>query len=97
MFASLASLLQKRVEQVGVAKQVQAAQILECAKKQLISIFDETILNSVQPVAVKDRILQVRVESSVAAQELRLREQQIVAAVNKAMGQQVIDRLFSIR
>ena len=50
-----------------------------------------------QPVVVKDRVLQVRVGSSVVAQELRLREKDIVEAVNKTLGQNVINRLFSIR
>lgn len=94
---SLGSLLQKRVQQAGLGRQVEAARIIECAKKELIKIFNENVLTYMQPVIVKDRVLQIRVGSSVAAQELRLRERQIVQVVNQAMGQQVIDHLFSIR
>ena len=94
---SLGSLLQKRVQQSGFGRQVEAARIIECAKKELVKIFHKDALAYMQPVVVKDRVLQVRVGSSVVAQELRLREKDIVEAVNKTLGQNVINRLFSIR
>ncbi len=90
---TLQDLLRVRLRTAGIEPQVEASLVVSEAKKKLEMIFGKGILNKVQPLYVKEKVLTIAVLSSVVAQEIRFREKDIVETVNKKTTQKVVERI----
>lgn len=92
-FTHLSDLLGKSVRRKGLSSQVEAAMILELFQQKAKMLFDESLLESMRPLYVKDRILTIAVLSPALAQEIRLNEPAILAYINEKAGRGAIEHL----
>ncbi|HOX60413.1 MAG TPA: DUF721 domain-containing protein [Candidatus Magasanikbacteria bacterium] len=79
--------------QAGVAKGVEAAQIIEVAQKIMDKIFSPELAALMKPLFMKNRTLTISCSSSAVAQELRLHQNEVVELMNKEIGRNEIDRV----
>ena len=93
MFQRISSLLQKKFANHALRSQVEAARVIELAKEQLQTHFGADILTMCQPLSVRDGVLSVAVMTSVVAQEIRLREKEILEGINKQVGQPAVTKI----
>ncbi len=93
MFNSLGSLLSQRAGGSPVLRSVEASMVVEKANQALVIMFGPEIEEFVRVSHFKNSVLTIACLSSVSASEMKLREPEIVAAVNKAVGKSVVTRL----
>jgi len=93
MFHGLKQLLPQSVQRMGASQQVDAVNILKEAHKIIYGRLGEDIFAQVKPLYVKNKMLIIQCESSLVAQELKYREQEIVFLINKRTGKQSVDKL----
>jgi len=79
-------LFEKRLNKVGIKKQVEAAMVCEAWNK--INI-DKEIQNKSKPVIFKNGILNINVTNAVIASELKIKEPLILGELNKVVGNTV--------
>ena len=89
-FINLGDILRDRARKQGVSKQVEAAMVLEYFKQVVGEIFDKEETDAMNPMYVKDSILFIAVITPIIAQELKLREKQILKKINEKAGLKVI-------
>ncbi|OGY85103.1 MAG: hypothetical protein A3F54_02445 [Candidatus Kerfeldbacteria bacterium RIFCSPHIGHO2_12_FULL_48_17] len=82
MFRSLGDLLGHSLRRHGLEQQVGATQVVERAQRIFVQEFGEEIMRYVDVKFVRGGALAVRVESSVVAQEVRLREKKVLGSLN---------------
>lgn len=85
MFESIGPLLHHSLRKFGVKKQVDAVQILDIAHKVLAAEFGDDIFQYIQPKYIQAQHLVLSHTSSVAAQEIRLRQEKILRAINQSI------------
>lgn len=90
---SMKHLLTQSVQRAGVATSVDAARVVAAAEEVLHAVFPPTIAARMKPLYLKNRTLTVSCDSSIVAQELKLREPDILAALAKKLGSASVDRL----
>jgi predicted nucleic acid-binding Zn ribbon protein len=93
MFEDMGSLLPKAVKRAGIHKQVDSAHIIEAAEKVFQSDLPEGVSRDLKPAFVRHSTLAVAVLSGAAAQELHFREDEILGAINKRLGREVVKKL----
>lgn len=86
-------LLTQSVQRAGVAASVDAARVVTAAEQVLRAIFTPEVAARMKPLYLKNRTLTVSCDSSIVAQELKLREPDILAALAKKLGSASVDRL----
>lgn len=74
---NLSETFKKRLEALGLKKQVDAAMICEAFDNAIFEVFGETGANNVKAISFKDGILKVAVSSSSWASEVNLKQLQI--------------------
>lgn len=74
-------------------RQVETSEVVEVAKDVINSILGENIGSHVRPLFLKNRTLTVSCGSSSVAQEIRLRQLEIVAKINEKIGKSEVDRV----
>lgn len=92
-FKSLKDDLTKRVQQTGISEEVEASLVLEKVTSVLKRLFGDDVDKKMKPLYVKRGVLTVSCLSSVAAQELKLHEREIIQDVNTHFGKSVVDRV----
>jgi predicted nucleic acid-binding Zn ribbon protein len=92
-FHGLKQLLPQSVQRMGASQQVDAVNILKEAHKIIYGRLGEDISAQVKPLYVKNKMLIIQCDSSLVAQELKYREQEIVFLINKRTGKQSVDKL----
>ncbi len=83
----------KLAAQTPLKKQVAAAQAVEVAEAVFADLFEVALAKHARPLFLKNRTLTVSCSSSVIAQEIRLRQQEIVTAINEKLGKSEVDRI----
>lgn len=76
-----------------IKKQIQAAQVVEIAQAVFNDLFGPEKGSHAKPLYLKNRTLTVTCASSSVAQEIRLRQGDIVARINEKMGGNEVDRI----
>ena len=72
---------------------VVSASAVEIAVEVITELLPAGLAEHVKPLYVKNRTLTVTCASSVAAQEIRLRQAEIVSMINERLGVSEVDRL----
>lgn len=72
---------------------VMGAMAVEEASKLLISIFGSSAANSCQVVSVKNKVMTLACLSTVLFQEIKTREKEIIASLNKKLGREEVERV----
>ncbi len=86
------ALHQKLSSHTPLKRQVEASQIVEIANEVFAELFGDQGKNA-KPLFLKNRTLTVTCSSSAIAQEIRLRQVEIVAKLNEKMGKTEVDRI----
>ena len=76
-----------------LSKQVQASRVVEEAQKVFEEIFGKDGSVHAKPLFLKNRTLTVTCSSGAIAQEIRLRQMDIVAKINDRIGKKEVDRI----
>lgn len=71
---NLSEVFTKRLAQLGIKKQVDAALVCEAFDKAIIEVFGENGAKNVRAISFRDNVLKVGVTSSSWAQEVSLKQ-----------------------
>ncbi len=93
MLKSLANLLQQRVNRSPVLKGAAAALTVEAGNEIMKQLFGNDIADYAQVAYLKDGVLAIGCLSSAAAQEIKLQEQNLIAAINKKIGATIVKKI----
>ncbi len=74
-------------------RQIETSNVVEVAKEVIESLLGAEIGAHVRPLFLKNRTLTVSCGSSSVAQEIRLRQLEIVAKINEKIGKNEVDRV----
>lgn len=77
----------------SIDKQLEATAIVEAAEAVFRDVFPEDLAAHAKPLFLKNRTLTVTCTSSALAQEIRLRQSEIVEKINKKLGKAEVDRI----
>lgn len=92
-FTKLGNLMNSKFNQSPLKKKITAALVCEEFDKIMFAVWGEKIKKSAQTMYLKDKVLSVAVLSSVVAQELKLRETELIEKINSKFGERVVERL----
>ena len=93
-FSPLGDALKKRLDRNQPLKnQVEAALVVEEAERVLGSILGADNAGLAKALFLKNKTLTITCSTSAIAQEVRLNQAAIVAAINEKIGQKVVDRI----
>lgn len=81
-FLPLKDLLPRAVRTAGIGDQVQAARALETARRVMAEFLPPEAMAGVQPLRLQHGTLTVQVPSSAVAQELSLRQGELLRRLN---------------
>ncbi|MBI5222100.1 MAG: DUF721 domain-containing protein [Candidatus Magasanikbacteria bacterium] len=87
------ALKNKIAAQTPLKRQIEASQILEYAQKILLKMFGKEQADGTAAIFLKNRTLTISCANSAIAQEVRLRQQEIVDGINKRLGKNEVDRI----
>ncbi len=93
-FTSMSDSLQKRMgAQSPLRHQLETAQVLTCAMTVFQECFGSELSAHIKPLFLKNRTLTVTCSSSVLAQEIRMKQGDIVQKINNILGKKEVDRI----
>ena len=86
--------LSRRLDTKGALRgQVTAAQVLEHAQAAIVDLLGAELAPQAKPLFLKNRTLTISCSSSSVAQEIRLKQSQIVDYINQKLGEKEVDRI----
>ena len=91
-FLPLKDLLPQAVRTAGIGDQVQAAQVLATARRVIAEFLPPEAMVGVQPLRLQHATLTVQVPSAAVAQELTLRQGELLRRLN-LRGPLLVERL----
>jgi len=90
MVQRLSSILSAKFSQKDdLSKQLEIVKVFDLVRAELKKIK----FNDVKLISLKNKTLTLHIESSVAANELRLREDAIIKSINQDLGKEVLRRM----
>ncbi|MFH1286469.1 MAG: DUF721 domain-containing protein [Candidatus Magasanikbacteria bacterium] len=93
-FAPIGDTLKEHVNKKGpLKKQVEASLAVDAAQEVIESMFDAELAIHAKPLFLKNRTLTVTCSSSAMAQEIRLKQSEIVEKINEKIGKNEVDRI----
>lgn len=93
-FTPIGDTLDKTVQSKGpLQQQVEAAEVVVFAQSVFDEIFGKELAKSAKPLFLKNRTLTVTCSSSAMAQEIRLKQGNIVEKINEKLGKKEVDRI----
>lgn len=92
-FTPLKNLMNASVQRAGIKDDVEASLVVDAAQKIFNEMFGEEIGKAMKPLYVKRGVLTVSCVSSVAAQELKLREREILKKLKDRAPKSSVERL----
>ncbi len=87
------SLLSKLSTNSTLKRQIESSQVVEISKTVIDELLGDSIGTMVKPLFLKNRTLTVSCASSAVAQEIRLRQLEIVAKINEKFDKPEVDRI----
>ncbi len=76
----------------SLSSQIDAALVVEKTSAIFAELFG-TLANHAKPLYIKNRTLTITCASAAMAQEIRLRQAEIVEKINDALGKKEVDRI----
>ena len=80
----LKDILEKKMNSLGIGKQVTASQVCDAYNKAVVEIFGKEILKDTEAISFNKGILKVRVSSSSLSQEIQGRSKDILLEIKAA-------------
>ena len=93
MLRPIGDLVDSSVNRQGIARQVEASQVLEAFHRIIKEKYGPKILDQVQAKSLKNKVINVAVLGSVIANELRLYESEIVEKINAKYKKNLVEKL----
>jgi predicted nucleic acid-binding Zn ribbon protein len=93
MFHDLKNLIFNAVQRAGISRQVEAANVVELFDRLAPELLGEAIAKGAKAAYVRNNILTIECVSSLIAQEVRYREQDIIKELNKKAGGQAVEKI----
>ncbi|OGH93633.1 MAG: hypothetical protein A2538_04235 [Candidatus Magasanikbacteria bacterium RIFOXYD2_FULL_41_14] len=90
---TIGSLLNRPNQNRPLLRQVQAAMVVEVANEFITEKFGKDANSQARALYLKNNILTVACLSSVLAQELRLRENELLQFIRSKYGQEIIKKV----
>ena len=90
---SIANLLQAKKNRSEMWKGVDASLVVEYSNSILKEIFGPEIVNATKVVYFKNNMITIASLSSVAGQEIRLQEKNILEKINNKFGQNKVTKI----
>lgn len=94
MFSSLKQALEERLREYGFWQEVLGSRVCRFWQEEAEKVLGKEILKKVRPFRFKAGILEVRVNSPVLSQELRLQEQALKEKVNARLKEPALRRVL---
>ena len=89
----ISSLLWQSIAKAGIEKEMLASLVIEEFKKNLIAEFGEKILKKIKILHFKNGILTISILSSVIAQEIKLKEKDLIEKINQKFNKKIVERI----
>lgn len=93
MLQSLGNILQNHQSKSPLVRGVQAAMAVEKANKVICEFWGEAGERYARALYVKNKILTIACLSSSMAQEIKLREKEIVNKLNELQGEKIVEKV----
>ena len=87
------ALQDKMTSKSPLKKQVEASEAVEAAEQVIAEMFPGELAGHAKPLFLKNRTLTVTCASSAMAQEIRLRQDEMVKKINEKIGKKEVDRI----
>lgn len=85
--------LNQAVNRAGIDKNIKAAGVCDLWDKIIFEMFDKVFIEKCKAIRFKDGVLVVAVLGSVFAQELEMAKYEIMEAINKEIGRNIVERI----
>ncbi|HRY63486.1 MAG TPA: DciA family protein [Patescibacteria group bacterium] len=94
-FAAIGDLLKARIGKGHFSEKVTAALVCEEFDKIMLEVFGEIIQTNAKTMYLKDKVLTVACLSPVVAQEIRIKENQLLEKINSRFspGDKIVGRV----
>ncbi|MFA6097510.1 MAG: DUF721 domain-containing protein [Candidatus Paceibacterota bacterium] len=93
MLSTINSGLKRSINKAGIVRQVDAARACEAWQEVISGMFTKEVAERSHALRCKNGVMTVAVLSSVFAQEFKFKEDEIINAINKKMGADVVNKL----
>ncbi len=93
MLSSIKSHLTRSINKAGIYKQVEAARVCDYWNEAIENIFNAEVAGKAKALKCKGGIVTVAVLSSSLAQEFKFKEEEIIDAMNKKAGAEVVRKI----
>ena len=93
MFQPLGNLLGDSVRRAKIAPEIEATYAMQCFSDAAVGVWGTSISEQIKPMYLKNRCLTVAVLSNIFVQEIRLREKQLIDAINEKMKKTVVEKI----
>lgn len=92
-FTPISKLISKKFGQSPLAKQVTAAMVCDEFNRLILDKWGEKIKDTARAMYLKDKILTVACLSPVVAQEIKMKEEELLKELKEKFGDGVVERL----
>lgn len=92
-FIEISKIINRRLAQSPINKKITAALVCDEFDNLIVKLLGEKIKNMAQAMHLKHKVLTIACLSPVVAQELKMRETELVDKINQKIGQQTVERL----
>jgi len=92
-FVGLKPFLNQAVNRAGIDENIKAAGVCDLWDKIIFEMFDKVFIEKCKAIRFKDGVLVVAVLGSTFAQELEMAKYEIMEAINKEAGRNVVERI----
>ena len=92
-FIEINKIISRKFKQGPLAKQVTAALVCEEFNKIMVDVIGKKMENMAQTMYLKNKILTIACLSPVVAQELKMREGELMEKINDRLGKGIVERL----
>lgn len=89
----ITKLLPHAIRKTGMGNSVEAAEVIEAAEAILPTVFEPIMTRRMKPLYIKNRTLTISCDNTTVAQELKLREPEILHRLNQRLGKPLVDRI----
>jgi len=95
MLQALKNILPRRLQEQGIAAQVEATQVVEALKQEVVARFGLSAVDAFRKVSLRDNTLEVLLNSSALANELRMIESDLADVLQVKFGKTYRLRIFA--
>jgi predicted transcriptional regulator len=73
---------------------IKALAIFGIFEEAIVDIFDDSFKQKIEPLSFKQGVLKVKVDNSTLAQELQIRKNEIVEAINSKLSENKVKEIL---